>query len=124
MLIQFDEKKPNLKHVLQKLVASKPWFICSKVNQKRSSSNSMFRNNLQLNFPVPGTTAVPPESLLCIVDAMRMVRMTSITNLTLPIFLGCRKPLYNFMKQLPGTVLHIVFDAHEEDGHLNSLSRE
>ena len=27
------------------------------------------------------------------------------------------------MKQLPGTVIHIVFDVYEEEGHLNSLSK-
>ena len=49
--------------------------------------------------------------------------MIRITNLTPPTFLGWAKRLYNYMKQLPGTVIHIVFDVYEEEGHLNSLSK-
>ena len=68
-------------------------------------------------------TTVPSDLSCCIVDAMRVVKMISITNLTPPTFLGWEKRLYNYMKQLPGTVIHIVFDVHEEEGHLNSLSK-
>ena len=52
---------------------------------------------------------------------MRVVKMIPITNLRRPPFLGWAKRLYNYMKQLPGTVIHIVFDVYEE-GYLNSLS--
>ena len=69
-------------------------------------------------------TTVPSDVSCCIVDAMRVVKMMPITNLTPPAVLGCAKRLYNYMKQLPGTVIHIVFDGYEEEGHLNSLSKE
>ena len=54
---------------------------------------------------------------------MRVVKMIPITNLTPPTFLGWAKRLYNYMKQLPGTVIHIVLDVYEEEGHVNSLSK-
>ena len=69
-------------------------------------------------------TTVPSDLSCCIVDAMRVVKMISITNLTPPTFLGWEKRLYNYMKQLPGTVIHIVFDVHEEEGHLKVYQRE
>ena len=47
---------------------------------------------------------------------MRVVKMIPITNLTPPIFLGWAKRLYNYMKQLLGTVIHITFDVYEEEG--------
>ena len=68
-------------------------------------------------------TTLPSDVSCCIVDAMRVMKMIPITNLTPPTFLGWAKRLYNYMKQLPGTVIHIVFDVYEEEGHLNSLSK-
>ena len=68
-------------------------------------------------------TTVSSDVSCCIVDAMRVVKMIPIFNLTSPTFLGCTKRLYNHMKQLPGTVIHIAFDVYEEEGHLNSLSK-
>ena len=87
VLAQFDEKRLDLKHVLQWPVTSKPWAIYSKVDQKRSSSESLFVNNLQLISPVPCTTTVPPKVLCCIVDLIRVVKMIPMTNLTPPTFL-------------------------------------
>ena len=124
VLAQFDEIRLDLKHVLQWPVTSKPWTICSKVDQRRSSSKSLFRNNLQLISPSPYMTTVLSDVSCCIVDAMRVVKMIPITNLTPPTILGCAKRLYNYMKQLPRTVIHIVFDGYEEEGHLNSLLKE
>ena len=46
-----EKEKLDLKHVLQRPVLSKPWGICSKVEQRRSSSMFLFRNNLQLISP-------------------------------------------------------------------------
>ena len=46
-----EKEKLDLKHVLQWPVTSKPWAICSKVDQRRSSSMFLFRNNLLLISP-------------------------------------------------------------------------
>ena len=51
VLTQFDEKRLDMKQVLQWPVTSKPWAICSKVDQRRSSSMFLFRNNLLLISP-------------------------------------------------------------------------
>ena len=32
--------------------------------------------------------------------------------------------LHNYMKQLPGTIIHMVFHVYEEEGHLNCLSKD
>ena len=94
ILAKFDEKRIDLKHVLQWLVTRKPCVICSKVDQMISSSKSMFRNNLQLIFPVPYTATVPPDFLCFKVDAMHVVRLIPITNLTPPTFLAWAKLLF------------------------------
>ena len=88
VLAQFDEIRLDLKHVLQWPVTSKPWTICSKVDQRRSSSKSLFRNNLQLVSPSSCMTTVPSDVSCCIADAMRVVKMIPITNLTPPTFVG------------------------------------
>ena len=112
-----------MKQVLQWPVTSKPWAICSKVDQRRSSSKSMFRNNLQLISPSPCMATVASDVSCCVVDAMRVVKMIPITNLIPPTFSGWAKRLYNYMKQTPETVIHTVFDVYEEEGHLNNLSK-
>ena len=124
MLAQFDEKRLDLKHVLQLPVTNKPRAIFPKVDKRRSSSKSLSRNNVHLISPARCTTTVPPDVSCYIVDAMRVLKMIAITNLTPPTFLGSLKRLYNSMKQLPGTVIHIVFNVSEEEGHLNSSSKE
>ena len=62
--------------------------------------------------PASYTTTVPPDVSYCIVGAMR-----STTNI-----FRMGKTIINYMKQLPGIVIHIVFDVYEE-GHLKSLSK-
>ena len=107
-LAQFDEKRLYLKHVLQWPVTSKPWAFCSKFNTKRSSSKSLFVNNLQLISKVS----------CCIVDEIRVMRMIPITNLTPPAFLRWAKRLSNYYMK------HIVFDVYRKEGHVKSLSKE
>ena len=124
VLAQFDEKRLDLKHLLQWPVTSKPWAICSKVEQRKSSRKPLFRNNLQLLSPAPSTATVPSGVCYCIVDAVRVVKMITITNLTTPTFLRWEKRLYDYMKHLPETVIHVVFDVYEEEGHLKSLLKE
>ena len=76
----FDKKGLDLKHVLQWPDTSKPWAICSKVDQRWSSSKSLFRNNLQLMSHAPCTTTIPPDISSYIVDVRCVVRMMPITD--------------------------------------------
>ena len=59
---------------------------------------------------------------LALYDAMWVVRIIIIPNLTPPTFLPWEKRLYNYIKQLPGNVIHIIFNDYEE-GQVNSLSK-
>ena len=54
---------------------------------------------------------------------MRVVKMIPINNLTRATFLGWTKRLCSYMKQLPGTVIHIVFYVYEVKGHINNSSK-
>ena len=73
MLAQFDEKRLNLKHVLQWPVTSKPWFSPKFTKEDQAVCpcletiyNSYLLYHLQQQYQVS-----------CgIVDAMRVVRMT------------------------------------------------
>ena len=69
VLAQFDEKRLDSKHVLQWPVTCKPRTICSKVDQRRSSSKSLFRHNLQLTSPSLSMTTVLSDVSCYIVDA-------------------------------------------------------
>ena len=68
-------------------------------------------------------TTVPPDISCTVVDAMRVVRMIPINNLTSMTFYGWAKRLVNYMKQLPGKKIHIVFDVYDEEGNRDSLSK-
>ena len=69
VLAQFDEKRLDSKHVLQWPVTCKPGTICSKVDQRRSSSKSLFRHNLLLTSPSLSMTTVLSDVSCYIVDA-------------------------------------------------------
>ena len=54
------------------------------------------------------STAIPTS----IVDAMRVVRMISIKNVSPPIFLSWAKNAFSYIHGLPGDNLHFVFDNY------------
>ena len=120
IVAQFDQQTLDLKLLLRWPITSKPWSICSEYSTKRSNAKSLFRNNLQLLSPIPATNNVPPDINMCIVDAMRVVRMIPVTNCS--TFLEWAKQVLNYFKFLPGKVIHIIFDVYGGDS-TNSLSK-
>ena len=80
------------------------------------------RNNLEKLCPVK-PVKVAPDILATVVDAMKVVRIIPITGLKPPIFLTWANNVLNHIMNLPGSVMHIVFDRYSEEGDLSRPSK-
>jgi hypothetical protein len=119
ILADYDEKKLDLRYIMEWPITSKPWAICNEQGVSRASTKSLFRNNLQL-LSTQRPTSVPPMEIECsIVDAMRVVRIIPIKNLTPPTFKSWADKIVDYLRSLPGTALHLIFDDYRsEEGEL------
>ena len=50
---------------------------------------------------------------ICIVDAMKIVRMIPVPNLNPPTFMTWATNRFNYINNLPGTLCHVVFDVYQ-----------
>jgi len=97
--------------------------------KSRCVSKPVFRNHLQNLNPIKPRTEVTGISIY-IVDAMKIVRMISPSNMTPSTFETWTVSFYNYINRLPGNVCHIVFDnyalnkdfAHPSKGRYNPES--
>ena len=97
ILAEFDKKKLDI-YACHNGLASKPWSIC------RSLSKSPFL------CPVPSSSSAPIGLIdCCILDAMRVVRIKDLKPFT---FRSWVIRVVDYLKSLPGTILHIVFDDY------------
>ena len=110
ILGDYDQQKLNLDAIMHWPITSKPWSICNEQGVSRPSSKSLLRNNLQLLSPKPATSIVPDDIQSCVVDAMRVVRIIPINGLS--TFKSWALRVVNYLRALPGTPLHLVFDNY------------
>ena len=101
-------------------VTSLPWAICNEEEKSRVVRKQLHRNYLQTlapKKPIHGSTFVP----LCIVDAMKIVRMIPICKLIPPVYQTWAINVFEYMKNIQCNTLHIVFDVYlSEDLSLHS----
>ena len=108
----FDEKKLNLKFVMNFPVTSKPYAICGDDSETRSNPKSLFRNKLQSLCPIKPLSSAPIDISVSVVDPMRLVRMIPIKGCEPTTFLTWSKKVFLYIEKLPGTSIHIVFDNY------------
>jgi hypothetical protein len=119
ILTDYDAKKLDLRYIMDWPITSKPWAICNELGTIRASSKSLFRNNLQLLSPVQPTSIAPADIECSIVDAMRVVRIIPISGLIPPTFKSWANRIVGYLKSLPGSTVHLVFDDYRsEEGHI------
>lgn len=119
ILAEYDARKLNLRPIMNWPITSKPWAICSELGQGRISAKSLFRNNLQNLSPEPPSTTVPSEIECSVVDAMRVVRLIPITGLVPNTFRSWANRVVVYLRTLPGSTIHLVFDDYRPaDGNL------
>ena len=94
------------------LITSKPWAIWPTAKSK-SNTKYLFRNNIQLLNPVKATSTIPHDIKCTIVDGMRVVRLISIDGSR--TFADWAKKVCEYLYNLPGEILHVVFDVYSED---------
>ena len=89
-------------------VTCKPYSICGENEKTRSSCKSDFGNKLQLMPPLKPTNISPTDIKVCVVDAMRVLRLIPITTIQPQTFMKWAEAVKMFLENLPGNTLHIV----------------
>ena len=117
ILCRYDGKILDYDYLCSFPITSRPWSICNEDEKKRTLSKSLFRNKLQkLSSIKPVSIKQAPAIHTFVIDAMKVVRMIKITNLQPPMFLTWTKKFVDYIMNLNGTEIHIVFDEYPEEG--------
>ena len=93
-------------------VTSKLYSICGENEKTRSSRKSDFCNKLQLMSPLKPTNIPPTDIKVCVVDAMRVLRLIPITTIQPPTFMKWAEAVKIYLENLPGNTLHVVLDDY------------
>ena len=104
-------------------ITTKPRAICNEQGSSRPSSKSLFRNNIQLLSPQPATSATPKDIRSCIADVMRLVCSIPINGLSPLTFKAWAISVVSYLRPLPGSTLHLVFDNYSSDHNKLYLSK-
>ena len=120
----FDDKKLNLKMVMEWPVFSKPWAIVNEDIKSRDNAKSTFRNYLQSMAPVDSTNNVPSGISTSIVDGMRVVRMMRPSNVGGKTLRHWTIAFVKYVTELPERILHISFDDYDYAYDVPSKNRE
>ena len=119
----FDQRKLDLNSIMHYLVTSKPWVICGEKGDSTPSCKSLFRNNLQLLSPAPVTNTVPADIGCCTVDAMRVVGIIPTSGLPSTTYKAWADRIVNYLRELPGSSVHLVFDDYSPPQNQHYLSK-
>ena len=77
--------------------------------------------NLQFLSLISTTTTAPSDTFSYVVDTMPFFRIIPSTDSR--TFREWAKKLLNFLKQLPESKIHAIFDVYSNEGNKNSLSK-
>ena len=80
----YDQKKLDLRKLMCP-VTSKLWAIVNEDMKSRNNQKSLFRNELQLMSTNPPSAVAPEDIETSIVDGMRVVRLITLSKLTITI---------------------------------------
>ena len=120
----FDEKRLNLKMIMNWPVFSKPWSIVDEDLKSRDNAKSTFRNNLQSMAPIDSTHNVPSGITTTIVDGMRVVRLMRPSNVRGKTLRHWAIAFMKYVIELPGNILHLSFDDYDYSYNVPSKNRE
>ena len=122
VLATFDQRKLDLRSIMDYCVTSKPWAIVNENEKSRESNKYLLRNYLQNICPVPKKYTLPDTSA-SIVDAMRVVRMIGIGNLKPHTYRSWANQIKGYLDSLPGNSLHVIFDDYSYEHSVPSKQR-
>ena len=111
--MKFNEYKLDISYLLQWPITSKPWVFWP-TSKTTSSNKHLFKNTLQMLSPVKASTSVPAEITCSIVDGMRVVRIIPVSDVNPRTFIAWAKRLCEYLMNLPGNILHVVFDMYTD----------
>ena len=81
--------------------------MCGENEKTRSSRKLDFRNKLQLMSPLKRTNISPTDIEVCVVDAMKVLRLIPITTIQPPTFMKWAEAVKIYLENLPGN--HYMF---------------
>ena len=122
VLASFDQRKLDLRRIMDYCVTSKPWSIVNENEKSRESNKYLLWNYLQNICPVPKKYSLPDASA-SIVDAMRVVRMIRIGNLKPHTYRSWANQIKGYLDSLPGNSLHVIFDDYSYEHSVPSKQR-
>ena len=91
--------------------------------EKKSNSESLFRNNLLDSCPSQPETSASQSIECCIVDVMRVVRIIPISDLDENTFMCSAKRFVHYLKPLSGHVIHLIFGNYEKSEEISISKR-
>ena len=113
MLSIFDSKCLDLRKIIEWPVTGKPWSISKEENKSKTNQKSLFRNHLELLPPIPPTMTLTQGIHVSVVDAMRVVRLISVSYLKPRAFKYWAINVLNHLNLLPGAEIHVLFDDYQ-----------
>ena len=87
--------------------------------RKKELLQSRCLNNLQFLSLISTTTTAPSDTFSYVVDTMPFFRIIPSTDSR--TFREQAKKFLNFLKQLPESKIHAIFDVYSNEGNKNSL---
>ena len=120
----YDQKKLDLRKLMEWPVTSKPWAIVNEDMKSRNNQKSLFRNELQLMSTNPPSAEAPEDIETSIVDGMRVVRLITVSKLTQNTFRWWAGAFVGYLRVLPGRLLHLIFDDYNYKYHISTKVRD
>ena len=119
-----DEKKLDLRKIMDCYVTSKPWAIVNEDKKSCNNNKYLFQNHLQNLSPIPKTHKVPDNISTSIVDAMRAIRMVSVARLKSHTFKSWADEIMSYLSSVPGNNSHVIFDNYSYEYSVPSKQRD
>ena len=99
----FDQKKLNLRKIIDYCVTSKPWSVANEYERSRGNNKSLFRNYLQSESAASKLQKSPYNiSSSIVVDTSRVVRLISIARLKQRTFKSWTDRIISYLCVTPG----------------------
>ena len=104
-----NEKKLDLRKIMDYYVTSKPWVIINKDEKNRNNNKHLFQNHLQNLSSIPKTHKAPDNISTSIVTSIRMISFADLKPRTYKLL---PDEIKNCLSSMPGNNLRVIFDNY------------
>ena len=103
-----DEKKLDLRKIMDNCVASKPWAVLNEDEKSRSNSKHLLQNHLKNFSSIPKIHKILGNMSTSIVDVMRAIRTISVAALKPLTFKSWADEIMNYLGLMCGNNLNVI----------------